>query len=84
MLGQSGRRCNGHGCHGRDGLITYQPNPKHKRSVLVLLTDEGKSAVPRAAKCRTLGPFANTEDIPVEELETALRLVRRLIQRLDK
>jgi DNA-binding MarR family transcriptional regulator len=28
----------------QDGLITYEPNPKHKRSVLVLLTDEGKSA----------------------------------------
>jgi hypothetical protein len=26
----------------------------------------------------------NTEDIPIEELETSLRLVRRLIQRLDK
>lgn len=68
----------------QDGLITYQPNPKHKRSVLVLLTDEGKSAYHALREVQDPWAIRNTEDIPVEELETALRLVRRLIQRLNK
>ena len=68
----------------QDGLITYEPNPKHKRSVLVLLTDEGKSAYNALREVQDPWAIRNTEDIPIEELETSLRLVRRLIQRLDK
>ena len=68
----------------QDGLITYEPNPKHKRSVLVLLTDEGKSAYHALREVQDPWAIRNTEDIPIEELETSLRLVRRLIQRLDK
>lgn len=68
----------------QDGLITYEPNPKHKRSVLVLLTDGGKSAYHALREVQDPWAIRNTEDIPIEELETSLRLVRRLIQRLDK
>ena len=68
----------------QDGLITYEPNPKHKRSVLVLLTDEGKSAYHALREVQDPWAIRNTEDIPIEELQTSLRLVRRLIQRLDK
>jgi DNA-binding MarR family transcriptional regulator len=68
----------------KDGLITYEPNPKHKRSVLVLLTEEGKSAYHELREVQDPWALRNTEDIPIEELETSLRLVRRLIQRLDK
>ena len=68
----------------QDGLITYEPNPKHKRSVLVLLTDEGKSAYHALREVQDPWAIRNTEDIPIEELEMSLRLVRRLIQRLDK
>ena len=67
----------------QDGLITYEPNPKHKRSVLVLLTDGGKSAYHALREVQDPWAIRNTEDIPIEELETSLRLVRRLIQRLD-
>jgi DNA-binding MarR family transcriptional regulator len=59
----------------QDGLITYQPNPKHKRSVLVLLTDEGKSAYHALREVQDPWAIRNTEDIPVEDLETALRLL---------
>jgi DNA-binding MarR family transcriptional regulator len=48
----------------KDGLITYQPNPKHKRSVLVLLTEEGKSAYHALREVQDPWAIRNTEDIP--------------------
>lgn len=67
-----------------DGLVQYQSNPKHKRSVLVTLTESGKDAYHALRDVQDPWAIRNTEDIPVEELETALRLVRRLIQKFDK
>lgn len=67
-----------------DGLLQYQSNPKHKRSVLVTLSDTGKEAYQALRDVQDPWAIRNTEDIPIEELETALRLVRRLIQKFDK
>lgn len=68
----------------QDGLLQYESNPKHKRSVLVTLTESGKDAYHDLRDVQDPWAIRNTEDIPVEELETALRLVRRLIQKFDK
>ena len=67
-----------------DGLLTYEPNPKHKRSVLVELTEEGKTAYKDLRDVQDPWAIDNTEDIPIEELDGGLRLVRRLIQKFDK
>ena len=67
-----------------DGLLSYQSNPKHKRSVLVVLTEEGKTAYKDLRDVQDPWAIANTEDIPIEELDAGLRLVRRLIQKFDK
>ena len=67
-----------------DGLLSYQPNPKHKRSVLVVLTEEGKTAYKDLRDVQDPWAIENTEDIPSEELNAGLRLVRRLIQKFDK
>lgn len=67
-----------------DGLVSYEANPKHKRSVLVLLTDTGKDAYNQLRDVQDPWAIRNTEDIPIEELDTALRLVRRLIKKFDK
>lgn len=67
-----------------DGLLLYQSNPKHKRSVLVTLTEVGKEAYNQLREEQDPWAIRNTEDIPTEELETSLRLVRRLIQKFDK
>ena len=67
-----------------DGLLSYQSNPKHKRSVLVLLTEEGKTAYKDLRDVQDPWALDNTEDIPIEELDVGLRLVRRLIQKFDK
>ena len=67
-----------------DGLLSYEPNPKHKRSVLVVLTEEGKTAYKDLRDVQDPWAIDNTEDIPIEELDAGLRLVRRLIQKFDK
>ena len=67
-----------------DGLLSYQSNPKHKRSVLVLLTEEGRAAYKDLRDVQDPWAIQNTEDIPIEDLDAGLRLVRRLIQKFDK
>ena len=67
-----------------DGLLSYQSNPKHKRSVLVILTEEGRAAYKDLRDVQDPWAIQNTEDIPIEDLDAGLRLVRRLIQKFDK
>jgi DNA-binding MarR family transcriptional regulator len=67
-----------------DGLLQYQQNPKHKRSVLVTLSEIGKDIYNTLREVQDPWAMDSTEDIPVEELETALRLVRRLIKKFNK
>ncbi len=68
----------------RDGLLSYQANPKHKRSVLAVLTAEGKTAYHALREVQDLWVIKNTKDIPIEELEGGLRLMHKLIQQFDK
>ena len=67
-----------------DGLLAYEPNPKHKRSVLVTLTDEGARVYNILREVQDPWAIESTEDIPIEDLDTTLRIVRRLIQKFDK
>lgn len=67
----------------RDGLLRYLRNPEHKRSVLVCLTDSGQDVYSALRAVQDPWAIENTEDVPVEELETALQLVRRLIIQFD-
>ena len=67
-----------------DGILQYQSNPKHKRSVLVTLTEDGKEVYNKLRDVQDPWAIETTEEIPVEELDTALRLIRRLIQKFDK
>ena len=67
-----------------DGILHYGPNPRHKRSVLVTLSDEGKDIYNALREVQDPWAMETTEEIPLEELETSLRLVRRLIKKFDK
>jgi len=68
----------------QDALLIYLPNPRHKRSVLVTLSDEGRVAYSQLREVQDPWAIATTDDIPTEELDTALRLVRRLIKKFDR
>ncbi|GAB5499822.1 MAG: hypothetical protein PsegKO_21330 [Pseudohongiellaceae bacterium] len=67
-----------------DGLLQYEPNPKHKRSVLVTLSEDGKTVYNTLRDVQDPWAIEATEEIPIEELETSLRLIRRLIKKFNK
>ena len=67
----------------KDEILEYRANPKHKRSVLVTLSEEGKEVYSSLRDVQDPWAINVTEDIPAEELETALRLVRRLIKKFN-
>jgi DNA-binding MarR family transcriptional regulator len=67
-----------------DGLLAYQQNPKHKRSVLITLTEEGNHVYNMLREQQDPWVMENTQEIPIEELDQTLRLIRRLINKFDK
>ena len=67
-----------------DGLLVYQRNPKHKRSVLITLSEEGNHVYNMLREQQDPWVMENTQEIPIEELDQALRLIRRLIKKFDK
>ncbi|MED5311086.1 MAG: MarR family transcriptional regulator [Pseudomonadota bacterium] len=66
-----------------DGILVYNDNPKHKRSALVTLSEKGQDTYSLLREVQDPWAIENTEDIPIEELETTLRLVRRLIKKFN-
>ena len=67
-----------------DGLLAYQRNPKHKRSVLITLTEEGNHVYNMLREQQDPWVMENTQEIPIEELDQTLRLIRRLINKFDQ
>ncbi|MEX1197919.1 MAG: helix-turn-helix domain-containing protein [Pseudohongiellaceae bacterium] len=65
-----------------DDLLTYADNPRHKRSPLVILTEQGQQTYNALRAVQDPWAIEHTEDVPVEELEAALRLIHRLIARM--
>ena len=66
-----------------DGLVRYEANPRHKRSSLVKLTDHGQQVYNELRSVQDPWAIGHTEDTTVEELESALRLMQRLINRME-
>ena len=66
-----------------DGILVYTDNPKHKRSALVTLSEQGQDTYTLLREVQDPWAIENTEDIPIEELETTLRLIRRLIKKFN-
>ena len=66
-----------------DGILVYTDNPKHKSSALVTLSEKGQDTYTLLREVQDPWAIENTEDIPTEELETTLRLVRRLIKKFN-
>ncbi|MEC8455104.1 MAG: helix-turn-helix domain-containing protein [Pseudomonadota bacterium] len=66
-----------------DGILVYTDNPKHKRSALVTLSEQGQDTYTLLREVQDPWAIKNTEDIPIEELETTLRLIRRLIKKFN-
>jgi DNA-binding MarR family transcriptional regulator len=65
-----------------DGLVRLEPNPHHKRAMLVAMTEKGEAAY-RAASERH-GRWAETlmADLPPERIEAASELLRDIQRRI--
>ncbi|ALO47239.1 MarR family winged helix-turn-helix transcriptional regulator [Pseudohongiella spirulinae] len=66
-----------------DDLIEYAENPRHKRSSLVKLTEHGQEVYISLRAVQDPWAIGLTDDVPAAELETALRLMQRLINRME-
>jgi DNA-binding MarR family transcriptional regulator len=66
-----------------DGLLCYQPNPRHQRSPLVMLTDQGQQVYNALRIVQDPWALQNTNELAVQDLETSLRVVRRLIHQME-
>ena len=67
-----------------DGLLHYHVNPEHKKSVLVMLSDQGQEIYTSLRAVQDPWAIENTEDIPFEDLQSALLLIQRLINKFDR
>ncbi|MCK2216934.1 MarR family transcriptional regulator [Actinomadura sp. ATCC 31491] len=65
------------------GLVTFAPNPAHRKSSLVRLTDEGRAAVDAvmARERAVLGRVGG--DLSADDIAACLRVLSRLLRLLD-
>lgn len=66
-----------------DGLLRLDPNPHHRRAMLVAMTESGSDAYREASERQ--GRWADDlgAGLPHEDIEAASKLLRTLQQRLD-
>lgn len=68
----------------RDGLLTFEPNPHHRRAQLVVMTRKGREAFAAAMNLQI--PWVNhlTESLTVDEIGSVRRVVAGLRERLEQ
>ena len=68
----------------REGLVTFAPNPHHRRAQLVVLTDKGKRAYKSAMDLQA--PWVNelSDGVAVKDLETVHRVIMALRAKLER
>src|SRR5215467_704803 len=67
----------------RDDLLTFAPNPHHRRAQLVILTDKGRQTFDAAMRLQV--PWVNSlsEGFVVKDIEAARRVMMALRKRLE-
>src|SRR5215472_10093649 len=67
----------------RDGLVTLEPNPRHRRAQLVVLTDKGRQTFDAAMRLQA--PWVNrmSDGLSVKDIETVIRVVSVLREKLE-
>ncbi|HXW29810.1 MAG TPA: MarR family winged helix-turn-helix transcriptional regulator [Xanthobacteraceae bacterium] len=67
----------------KEGLVTFEANPHHRRAQLVILTDKGKRSFDAAMRLQA--PWINglSEGLPVKDIQIMHRVILALRQKLE-
>jgi DNA-binding MarR family transcriptional regulator len=67
----------------KQGLVTFEANPHHRRAQLLILTDKGKRAFEAAMNLQA--PWVNSlsDGLSVKDIETVHRVVTAVRKKLD-
>ncbi|SEE03890.1 MarR family winged helix-turn-helix transcriptional regulator [Bradyrhizobium erythrophlei] len=67
----------------RDGLVTFETNPHHRRAQLVVLTEKGRQSFDAAMRLQL--PWVNglSDGLSMKDIETVSRVVSTLRGRLE-
>ena len=67
----------------KEGLVSFETNPHHRRAQLVVLTDKGRQTYDAALRLQ--GPWVNglSDDLTIKDIETAHGVILALRQKLD-
>ncbi|MFF5208643.1 MarR family winged helix-turn-helix transcriptional regulator [Streptosporangium sp. NPDC000396] len=61
-----------------DGLITFEENPRHRRSKLMALTPQGHAALDHVARCQAEWANRIAERMTLTELNAAIETLRKV------
>jgi len=66
----------------KEGLVTFEANPHHRRAQLVILTDKGKQAFDAAMRLQA--PWINSlsEGLSIKDIQTMHRIIIALRKKL--
>lgn len=67
----------------KEGLVTFQPNPHHRRAQLVVLTDKGQQIFDAAMALYNPGVDSFAKDISINDILVAQRVMALLRARLE-
>ncbi len=67
----------------KEGFVTFEPNPHHRRAQLVVLTDKGRKAFDSAMRLQAPWADSLAEGLLVEDIETAHRIITALRKKLE-
>jgi len=67
----------------KEGLVTFENNPHHRRAQLIVLTDKGKQSFDAAMRLQA--PWINglSEGLSVKDIQTMHRTILALRQKLE-
>jgi DNA-binding MarR family transcriptional regulator len=68
----------------RDGLVSYEANPAHRRASLLQLTPEGRTALRRIQAAQREWADHAGREIGLDDLTTANRILARVLEALSR
>ncbi|AGK57334.1 MarR family transcriptional regulator [Hyphomicrobium denitrificans 1NES1] len=67
----------------KEGLVTFEPNPHHRRAQLIVLTRKGQQTFDAAIRLYDPKVSAFAEGLAIEDIETAHRVLMTLRKKLE-